>query len=284
MITDGFINIDKPIGMTSQRIDRAVKKMLNVKRVGHAGTLDPFASGVLPIAVGRAAKFIDFLSDDKSYRAEILFGRATDTADCTGRTIEQPDDFEMPTADRINETIKNFVGTIEQTPPKFSAVKLNGRKAYDLARRDIDFEIPTRTVTIDRIELISIDGRLVTVDVDCRKGTYIRSLAVDIGNRLGVPVVLNGLRRTRSSGFSIGQSIAVENIRADSIVAVDECLKHLPSIELPSRRRRPFLNGLSTTLKNCVGGTVRVYCEGIFLGLGSIADGELNSMKLLLTE
>ena len=283
-MSDVFINVDKPIGVTSQRLDRAVKKMLNVKHVGHAGTLDPFASGVLPIAVGRAAKFIDFLSDDKSYRAEILFGRATDTGDCTGQTIEQLDDFEMPTIDRIKETIKNFVGTIEQTPPKFSAVKLNGRKAYDLARRDIDFEIPTRTVTIDRIELISIDDRLVTVEVDCRKGTYIRSLAADIGNRLGLPVVLNNLRRTRSSGFSIKQSIAVENIRAESFVAVDECLKHLPSIELPVRRRRPFLNGLSTTLKNSTDGTVRVYCEKIFLGLGSIADGELNSMKLLLTE
>ena len=106
-MSDVFINVDKPIGVTSQRLDRAVKKMLNVKHVGHAGTLDPFASGVLPIAVGRAAKFIDFLSDDKSYRAEILFGRATDTGDCTGQTIEQLDDFEMPTVDRIKETIKS---------------------------------------------------------------------------------------------------------------------------------------------------------------------------------
>ena len=281
-MNDVFLNIDKPVDATSQSIDRAVKKMFNIKRVGHAGTLDPFASGVLPIALGRAAKFIDYLPDDKSYRAELLFGRATDTADRTGRTIAQTDDFEMPTVDRLNDVIKNFIGTIEQTPPKFSAIKLNGRKAYDLARRSIDFDIPIRTVTIDRIELISIDGRLVTVDVDCRKGTYIRSLAVDIGQKLGVPITLNNLRRTRSNGFSIEQSSAVDNIRAESFVTVDQCLNHFEAFDLAPKRRRAFMNGLPTDLATVENKIVRVYCDGEFLGLGSIENNQLNALKLFV--
>ncbi len=278
-----FLIINKPGGATSQSLDRAVKKIFNVKHVGHAGTLDPFASGVLPIAVGRATKFIDFLTDDKSYRAELLFGRATDTADRTGQTVAQLDSFDMPTTDRIVDVIKSFVGTIEQTPPKFSAIKLNGRKAYTLARQSIDFDIPTRLVTIDRLELVSIDDRLVTVDVDCRKGTYIRSLAVDIGNKLGLPVTLNNLRRTRSSGFTIDQSSAVENIRAESIITVERALDHIPSLELNKNRRRAFINGLSTTV-NDVDGLVRVYCDKIFLGLGAIVNREMKAMKLFLTE
>ena len=279
-----FIIIDKPIDMTSQAIDRAVKKIFDTKHVGHAGTLDPFASGVLPIALGRATKFIDFLTDDKSYRAELFFGRATDTADRTGRTIAHVDDFDMPTLERLNDVIRSFVGTIEQAPPKFSAVKLNGRKAYDLARRSIEFDIPTRRVTIDRIELVSIDGNLVTLDVDCRKGTYIRSLAVDIGKKIGLPVTLNNLRRTRSSGFSIDQSSAVDELRAESFVEVERALGHLPSIEINRNRRRPFLNGLSTTVPISDRPIVKVYCEKIFLGLGAIVENELKATKLFLTE
>lgn len=280
-----FLIIDKSVGVTSQSIDRAVKKIFNVKRVGHVGTLDPFASGVLPIALGRAVKFIDFLPDDKSYRAEIFFGRSTDTADRTGQTVAQLDGFDMPDVDRLNAVLRTFVGTIEQTPPKFSAVKLNGRKAYDLARRSIDFEIPTRRVTIDRLALVSIDDRLVTVDVDCRKGTYIRSLAVDIGKNFGLPVMLNNLRRTRSSGFTIDRSSAVDELRAESFIEVDRALDHIPVLEINPKRRRPFINGLSTTIKNpSEEGLVRVYCEKIFLGLGSIVENELKSIKLFLTE
>lgn len=278
-----FLIVDKPAGVTSQAIDRAVKKIFDTKHVGHAGTLDPFASGVLPIAIGRATKFIDFLTDDKSYRAELLFGRATDTADRTGQTIAHLDDFVMPTVERLNDVIRSFVGTIDQTPPKFSAVKLNGRKAYDLARRSIDFDIPTRRVTIDRIELVSSNGNLVTLDVDCRKGTYIRSLAVDIGKMLGLPVTLNNLRRTRSSGFSIDQAGAVEELRAESFVEVDRALGHILSIEINPKRRRPFLNGLSTTVSISDRPTVRVYCEKIFLGLGAIVENELKATKLFIT-
>ena len=279
-----FLIIDKPVGVTSQAIDRAVKKIFGVKHVGHAGTLDPFASGVLPIALGRATKFIEFLTDDKSYRAEILFGRATDTADRTGQTIAQLESFDMPTADRIVDVIKTFVGTIEQTPPKFSAVKLNGRKAYDLARRSIDFDIPTRLVTIDRIDLVSIDDRLVTVDVDCRKGTYIRSLAVDIGKKLGLPATLNNLRRTRSSGFSIDQSSTVEELRAESIIDVERALAHMQSIAINRNRRRAFLNGLSTTVPIVDRSMIKVMCDGQFLGVGSIVERELKATKLFLTE
>lgn len=284
---DGFIIIDKPRGVTSQSVDRSIRRHFGVKRVGHAGTLDPFAGGVLPIALGRATKFIDFLSDQKSYRAEIFFGRSTDTADCTGRTLELLDDFSMPDAARLDAALQTFVGEIEQTPPKFSAIKLDGRKAYELARRSIDFEVPTRIVTIDRIDLISIDGRSVVIDVDCRKGTYIRSLAVDIGRALGLPTMLNALRRTRSSCFTLERSISIEsieNLRAESIIPIEQCLMHLPSIELKLNRRRAFINGLSTTIGSPNVERIRVNCGGEFLGLGSIVGGELKAIKLFTLE
>ena len=279
-----FLIVNKPRGVTSQSIDRAIRKKFNVKRVGHAGTLDPFASGVLPIALGRATKFIDFLPDDKSYRAELLFGRSTDTGDCTGRTLESLEEFEMPTADRIENVLEKFIGEIEQTPPKFSAIKLDGRKAYELARREIDFDIPTRLVTIDRIELISLDAPSVVIDVDCRKGTYIRSLAVDIGRALGLPCSLLNLRRTRSGGFSIDRAVDLETLRAESLINVEDCMTHLPMIEIAIDRRKAFINGLTTTMHVNDESIMRVNCGGEFLGLGSIVDGELKAVKLFALE
>ena len=281
-----FLIVNKPVGVTSQSIDRAIRRQFNVKRVGHAGTLDPFASGVLPIALGRATKFIDFLPDEKSYRAELLFGRSTDTGDCTGQTLESLDDFEMPTSDRIEDAIEKFIGEIEQTPPKFSAIKLDGRKAYELARREIDFDIPTRRVTIDRIELISLDARSVVIDVDCRKGTYIRSLAIDIGRALGLPCSLQNLRRTRSGGFSIDRAVGLENIEggSGSIIDVAECLTYLPMIEIAIDRRKAFINGLPTTMHINDESIVRVNCGGEFLGVGAIVGGELKAVKLFALE
>ena len=280
-----FLIVNKSRGVTSQSIDRAVRRLFNVKRAGHAGTLDPFADGVLPIALGRATKFIDFLSDDKSYRAELEFGIATDTADCTGQTIEKLDDFEMPTTEQLRNVLGSFLGEIEQTPPKFSAIKFNGRKAYELARREIDFDMPSRRVTIERIELISSDARSVVIDVDCRKGTYIRSLAVDIGRAVGLPCMLRSLRRTKSGGFPIENASDIAELRAESFVNVEDALKHLPLIEITLERRKAFLNGLPTTLRDrSEQKIVRVNCGNEFLGVGSIVDGELKATKLFRLE
>ena len=180
---DGFINLNKAADMTSHDAVNFVRKIFQTKKVGHAGTLDPLATGILPIAVGRATKFIEYLSDcDKTYRAEIFFGIETDSGDISGKLLRQEENFFMPSIEQLKIAAKNFVGEIEQTPPKFSAIKINGRKAYDLARKNLDFEMPRRKIKINGFEILQVEENLVTAEIDCAKGTYIRSLAADFEN------------------------------------------------------------------------------------------------------
>ena len=296
---DGFININKPAGMTSHDVVNKLRRILGTKKVGHAGTLDPFATGVLPIAVGRATKFLEYLSNfDKSYRAEILFGIETDTGDLTGNVIDVNDlrseergasasEEAITTLSlaELNDTIKHFHGTIKQTPPKYSAIKINGRKAYELARKNIDFELPSREVSIYKIEIVELGENTLTIDVDCSKGTYIRTLAVDIGHSLGIPATLKNLQRTRFGDFSIDNATILEE---PEIVSTDECLKHLPKFNLPIQRERAFVNGLSTTIRPNMteleaiadGTTFRVYVENEFIGTGRAVDNELKAAKI----
>ena len=283
---DGFININKPAGMTSHDVVNKLRKILGTKKVGHAGTLDPFATGVLPIAVGRATKFLEYLSNsDKSYRAEIFFGIETDTGDITGTIIDKSSIFVMPTVDEIENTLKHFSGIITQTPSKYSAIKINGRKAYELARKNIDFDMPTRTVEIKTINIVALSENYLTIDVDCSKGTYIRSLAVDIGHHLDIPATLKNLQRTRFGDFSINNSVIPENAE---IVSIDRCLDHLPRFNLPQHRYKAFRNGLSTTihsdmtdLKDFETDTIfRVYVENEFVGIGQIVNDELKAAKV----
>ena len=286
-MNDGFVNINKAAGMTSHDVVNRVRKIFNTKKVGHAGTLDPFATGVLPVAVGRATKFLEFLSDcDKSYRAEILFGIETSTGDITGEIIQQAE-CKSKSFGSIEEVLSTFVGTIQQTPPKYSAIKINGRKAYELARKNIDFSMPSREVTIYKLSVVSMTENTVTIDVDCSKGTYIRSLAVDIGKNLGLPATLKNLQRTRAGIFSINDSITLEALKEigeNVIINVDTCLDHLPVFNLPPWRFKAFCGGLTTRInENFAEGTLfRVYVENNFIGVGKIFEGELKADKILV--
>lgn len=281
---NGFINLNKPSGMTSHDAVNHVRRIFSVRKVGHAGTLDPAACGVLPIAIGRATKFIEYLADcDKAYRAEILFGTATDSGDLEGEVIARADDFTMPTIDELNATLKTFIGEIEQTPPKFSAIKIHGRKAYDLARRDIEFEMPRRFVRISRLELIALDTNAATIEIDCGKGTYIRSLAIDIGERLNLPATLKSLMRLRVGDFNINDALNFDDIKKigeDCLLPIEDCLKHLPTFELAENRVRAFMNGLPTTLRAEDEQALRICAGGKFLGVGRIERGELRSSKI----
>ena len=283
-MSDGFINLNKPSGMTSHDAVNHVRRIFSVRKVGHAGTLDPAACGVLPIAIGRATKFIEYLADcDKSYRAEILFGVATDSGDLDGEVIARAD-FVMPTADAINAALKNFIGEIEQTPPKFSAIKIHGRKAYDLARHDADFEMPRRLVKIYRLELAGLSEHSATIEVDCGKGTYIRSLATDLGARLGLPATLKSLVRLRVGDFKLGDALTFDEIKkigADCLLPIEACLRHLATFELAEHRVRAFLNGLPTTVREPDATALRICAVGKFLGVGRIERGELRSSKIL---
>lgn len=283
---DGFININKPAGMTSHDVVNRVRRIFNTKKVGHAGTLDPFATGVLPVAVGRAAKFLEYLSDcDKSYRAEILFGIETTTGDITGEIIQQAQ-CTAQTTDEFNTVLSSFIGTIRQTPPKYSAIKINGRKAYELARKNVNFELPSREVTIYNLTIVSLNENSVVVDVDCSKGTYIRSLAVDIGRRLGIPATLKNLQRTRAGHFTIADSVTLEKLQElgeAALINVDTCLEHLPRFELPAYRLKAFCSGLTTRINDNIaeGALLKVYVDGDFIGVGKILEGELKSDKVL---
>ena len=207
-MNDGFINLNKISGMTSHDAVNRVRKIFSTRKVGHAGTLDPQAGGVLPIAIGRATKFIEYLADcDKVYRAEILFGIATDSGDLEGEIISRAEDFKMPTIDELNAALKNFIGEIEQTPPKFSAIKIHGRKAYDLARKNLDFEMPSRKVTIYNIEILEYDYPKLVIRCHVSSGTYIRTLAEDIGEKLGTGSYLTALRRTKIGNYDVKDAI-----------------------------------------------------------------------------
>ena len=281
-MNDGFINLNKNSGMTSHDAVNHVRKIFSTRKVGHAGTLDPQASGVLPIAIGRATKFIEYLADcDKTYRAEILFGVATDSGDLEGEIISRADNFQMPTAEIFDATLKNFIGEIEQTPPKFSAIKIHGRKAYDLARKNLDFEMPRRLVKISAIKVIALEKNTATLEISCGKGTYIRSLAIDIGERLKIPATLQNLIRLRVGDFDIKKSAPLDELSAENILPIEDCLNHLPKFELDARRIRAFLNGLPTTLNLPDKNALRIFSNGKFLGVGRIERGELKSSKII---
>ena len=282
---DGFINLNKPVGMTSHDAINHLRKIFSTRKVGHAGTLDPLASGVLPIAINRATKFIEYLADcDKSYRAEILFGVATDSGDLEGKIISRAENFHMPTSDELNAALKNFVGEIEQIPPKFSAIKIHGRKAYDLARKNFAFEMPSRRVKIFRLELIALDKNSATIEIDCGKGTYVRSLAIDLGERLNLPATLKNLIRLRVGDFDLKNSLTFDEIKkfgVDCLLPIENCLNHLPTFELDERRIRAFMNGLPTTIHAPDEKFLRIISGGKFLGVGKIENGELRSSKII---
>ena len=284
MNDDGFINLNKPSGMTSHDAVNHVRRIFSTRKVGHAGTLDPMAEGVLPIAINRATKFIEYLDGDKTYRAEILFGVATDSGDLEGSVIARAEDFIMPTIEDLNAALQSFVGEIEQTPPKFSAIKIHGRKAYDLARKDIAFDMPSRRVKVYQLELIALDKTSATIEVDCGKGTYVRSLAIDIGERLNLPATLKSLVRLRAGGFDLKNSLTlddIKNIGADCLLPIEEALNHLPRFELDERRVKAFMNGLPTTLRLADEKSLRVFAGGKFLGIGRIEGGELRASKII---
>ena len=278
---DGFINLNKPSGMTSHDAVNHVRRIFSTRKVGHAGTLDPMAAGVLPIAINRATKFIEYLDGDKSYRAEILFGVATDSGDLEGSVIARAEDFSPPTLEDLNSALQSFVGEIEQTPPKFSAIKIHGRKAYDLARKDIDFDMPSRRVKIYRLELVALDETSATIEIDCGKGTYVRSLAIDLGERLNLPATLKSLVRIRAGGFDLKDALDIKNIGADCLLPIEDCLRHLPRFELDERRVKAFMNGLPTTLRLADEKSLRVFAGGKFLGVGRIERGELRASKIV---
>ena len=203
----GFVNIYKPKGLTSFDVVAYLRKITKIKQIGHTGTLDPFAQGVLPVCIGKSARLIEYLADDKEYLASVQFGKTTTTYDLEGDVVQTFD--KKVSFDEIKKALKSFEGEIEQIPPIYSAIKVNGKKLYDYARQGQKVEIKPRKVFISEITPIEFEEELqiVKIKVRCSKGTYIRSIANDLGNKLGCGGYLCELIRTLAGSFSVANSV-----------------------------------------------------------------------------
>lgn len=270
----GFINILKPPGMSSHDVISYVRKVLGIKKVGHAGTLDPAAAGVLPVALGKATRFIEYLElADKKYRAEISFGIATDSGDDTGSILATKDNFVLPNSSELNQCLAKFKGTITQIPPAHSAIKINGRRACDLLRAGEKVDIPQRKITIHNLELLKRTDKKILIDVECSKGTYIRSLCIDIGEALNIPAHMSFLVRTGVGKLLIENAVTLEmlkEMKSAVLIPADEILDNLAQYNLNPQREKAFRNGLSTSERTLVPATklLRIYSADKFIGIG----------------
>lgn len=218
----GFLNVYKPVDKTSHDVVAYFRRILKIKQIGHTGTLDPFAEGVLPICIGKSTKLIEYLPDDKSYTAFVQFGKSTETYDTEGKIVFESD--KKVSKEEVEHALNNFKGEIEQLPPMYSAIKVNGKKLYEYAREGVEVEVKPRKVTIFKIELLDFDSENQTAQVyiECSKGTYIRSIANDLGQVLGCGGYLYRLIRNKAGKFLVENSVKMEDFKT-----VDEVKKNL---------------------------------------------------------
>lgn len=283
----GVIVIDKPAGWTSHDVVARVRRLTGERRVGHAGTLDPAATGVLPVVVGDATKVVEFLADAaKGYRAEITFGVSTDSYDGDG-VVTASDGRPLPSEREIQAALADMLGPQQQMPPMHSAIRINGERLYEAARRGETVEREPRPVTFHRLDLLDWSPPVATVDVDCSKGTYIRSLAHDLGEQLGCGAYLSDLVRTRTGGFDLGDAWTMDDLglalAADGdpwewiAIHPDRIVEAWPALTLGADRAQDWDQGraISADTVDDHGGPVRTYdSNGTWLGVGS-RDGDV---------
>jgi tRNA pseudouridine55 synthase len=285
----GFINVLKPSGPTSFDIVYRIRKLLKEKKVGHLGTLDPLAAGVLPIAIGKANKlFKELAFKKKRYRAVFTFGKDTDTADSAGEVLKR--DGRIPEEGEVLAALEKFRGTISQKPHRYSAVKIGGIKSCDLARcgLEVDLTFKRREVEIYKLELIKRQGADFTFDIVCSAGTYIRSLCCDIAAELGTYAYVSMLIRLSSGDFDIANSVTLEELEEGDmskyILPITYPLKEYSQVSVPDRYYDTLSNGMSipllkhSTMHNVLHSTMQkvlVFCKGEFFGIGHVVNGQL---------
>lgn len=284
----GLILIDKPEGITSFGAVARVRRICKEKKCGHSGTLDPMATGVMTVLLGGATRFCELLpSHDKAYTASFRLGMITDTLDITGKILEERE--VAVSEDDVKNAAKKFTGEIEQLPPMYSAVSVNGQRLYELARKGIEAERPTRKVKIFSLEFLeNSNENEYTINVECSSGTYIRTLISDIGEKLGCGAALTSLCRTKANGFDISEAVTIEELEngnpEDFLIPVDKALAQYPAINVTQAQAKRFLNGgeLFTERLNVKTepGLYRIYDpEKVFIGIGENDATELLKVR-----
>ena len=292
----GIICINKPQGITSFGVCAKVRGITGERKCGHTGTLDPMAQGVLPIMLGGATRFLDFLPEsDKAYRASFVLGKTTDTLDITGAVTAEYE-VNVGKAD-VEAALNDFRGKIKQLPPMYSAVSVNGERLYELARKGIEVERDEREVEIKRLELIGEANGEYTIEVLCSKGTYIRTLIDDLGRKLGCGAVMTALTRTAAMGFTLDDCVTLEELQekkdnniciTDMLLPLDKALRAYRKISVTAPQGIRFKNGGALDLGRLKarpeqGEICRVYSGDDFLGLG-VADGDELKIKRIFIE
>lgn len=280
---NGIVIIDKPAGWTSQDVTARLRRVFGTRRIGHGGTLDPMATGVLPVFVGRATRGVEFFEHaEKTYETELLLGVATDTEDTTGTVLTRRE--VSVTQEQLTEVLERFRGEIMQIPPMYSALKVNGQKLYDLARKGRQVERQPRPVTIHELTLLSREGDTLRLRVRCSKGTYIRTLCADIGEALGCGGCMQALRRTQAGEYTIAEAVPLQQLLEAAepeiyLRDVDTMFRGYPAVKLTVNQEKRCRNGNAFSV-SLPGGTYRAYSQtGEFLMLAKVEDGVMSTIK-----
>lgn len=276
---DGIIVINKEKEYTSHDVVAKLKKKLNISKVGHTGTLDPNATGVLPILIGKGTKFSKYLiNHDKIYEVELELGKKTDTADIEGKVIEEKNVDEKYIKENLLQVLESFVGKQEQIPPMYSAIKKDGKKLYEYARAGEKVEIEPRKIEIYKIDLNKYNKNIISFVVSCSKGTYIRSLCEDIAEKLNTVGYMKNLKRLQVGEFNIRDAVYIDDIDLknvnDYLITLEEILRGIPCINLDEKKLKLFLNGVQLTCNNN-DGLYKIYVANKFIGTGTIKKGLL---------
>ena len=285
---NGWIVLDKPVGMTSTHAVSAVRRIFNAKKAGHAGTLDPLASGILPLAFGEATKTVPYVVDgEKAYTFTVRWGIETETDDSEGRAVATSD--VRPSVARIEAALPRFTGAIEQVPPRYSAIKVDGERAYDLARDGETVELQARIVDIHALRLVAHDADTATFEAECGKGTYVRAIARDLGRVLGCLGHVIALRRTRVGPFTLDHAVPFADLEAagagaiDVLQPVESGLVELPCVVLNRDAATRLRRGQSIILRGRdapAEGAVYGACSGVVIAVGQVEKGEFVPVRV----
>ena len=284
----GFLNIYKPVGMTSHDVVAVLRRITKIKQIGHTGTLDPFAEGVLPVCIGKATRLIEYLNDDKAYVASVQFGKTTDTYDLEGAFLTESN--KIVSEAEIVEALKFFQGEIEQIPPIYSAIKVKGKKLYEYARAGEQVEIKPRKVIIEDIHLVGFDAERQSAEIyiNCSKGTYIRTIGHDLGQNLGCGAYLTNLKRVQAGDFYINDSVeldtldSLENIKTNLIYPLEKLpLEQVTVNEIEFKR---ICNGLPIYPRNGVSGMVSLVYNDKLVGIAEGTSEDIKVKKVIRDE